>query len=86
MALRDDEGNAYSDKFLKDLILNLLIAGRDSSTSTLSWIAFELCTHLDVQRKVQQEVDEVLAGSPPDFGNVKELKYLDRVILESLRY
>ena len=68
------------------MILNLIMVGRDTTASALSWVTFELCTHPEVQRKVQEEVDGVLAGSPPDFENVKGLKYLDRVILETLRY
>ena len=86
MALRDDDGNAFSDEYLKYFILNFILAGRDTTSNALSWAMFELCTHPDVQRKVQEEVDGVLAGSPPDFESVKGLKYLDRVIHETLRY
>ena len=35
--------------------------------------------------KAQEEVDRILQGRPPSYKDVKDLKFLTRCIIESLR-
>jgi cytochrome P450 len=41
---------------LRGVVFTLIIAGRDTTASTLTWTIWELCRHPDVLRKVLQEV------------------------------
>lgn len=71
--------------FLRDTIMNYIIAGRDTTAVALTWAVHLISTHPHVQAKVIEEVDRVLGGRAPDYDSVKELPYLKAVILETLR-
>ncbi|KAF7820847.1 cytochrome P450 704C1-like [Senna tora] len=83
-------------KYLKDIILSFIIAGKDTTATTLSWFLYILCKHHDVQEKIVEEVEEAtkkMAG----FSNVEELAgsiteealenmpYLTAALTETLR-
>eukprot|EP00927_Polykrikos_kofoidii_P015901 TRINITY_DN1712_c0_g1_i1.p1 TRINITY_DN1712_c0_g1~~TRINITY_DN1712_c0_g1_i1.p1 ORF type:complete len:601 (-),score=65.29 TRINITY_DN1712_c0_g1_i1:127-1785(-) len=53
---------AKSTKFLRDVILNFVIAGRDTTACLLSWTFYVLCINPEIQRRVAEEVDRVLPG------------------------
>lgn len=58
-------------------------AGFDTVSALMSFTAFLLATHHDVQMKLQTEVDNIMNGSDgkPIYENVQAMKYLDMVIL-----
>ncbi|XP_064011537.1 thromboxane-A synthase isoform X1 [Pogoniulus pusillus] len=63
-----------------------LIAGYETTTSTLSFATYLLATNPECQERVLQEVDDFSAKHMvPDYQNVQELPYLDMVIAETLR-
>lgn len=63
-----------------------LLAGYETTSSTLAFAAYLLAIHQDCQEKLQREVDEFYARhDAPDYNNVQELQYLDMVISETLR-
>ncbi|NWV85739.1 THAS synthase, partial [Dasyornis broadbenti] len=63
-----------------------LIAGYETTTSTLAFATYLLATNPECQEKVLREVDEFSAKHMvPDYQNVQELPYLDMVIAETLR-
>jgi len=41
-----------SDKDLRDIVMNFIIAGRDTTAVTMTWTCYMLATHPDVERKV----------------------------------
>ena len=45
---------------LRDIILNFVIAGKDTTAATLSWFIYMLCKYPSVQEKVAREVKEVV--------------------------
>ncbi|XP_038685591.1 cytochrome P450 704C1-like [Tripterygium wilfordii] len=50
-------GLNYTDpKYLKDIILSFIIAGKDTTASTLSWFIYMLCKHQDIQERIAKEV------------------------------
>lgn len=77
-----------SNKELKDVIVNVMFAGRDTSSSTMSWAFYELERNLDVKEKVVREVASICgtgADAEYSFETMNELKYTHSVILEVLR-
>ncbi|XP_031127141.1 cytochrome P450 704C1-like [Ipomoea triloba] len=54
-----------TDEYLRDIILNFVLAGKDSSANTLSWFFYMLCKNPLVREKLDREIEEV-------FGNLKE--------------
>ena len=74
-----------SDKIkIRSELLNILLAGRDTTASLLSNVWFELSKRPDVWTRLRREVDS-LDGELPTFENLKDMKYLRAVLNESLR-
>ncbi|XP_049351502.1 cytochrome P450 704C1-like [Solanum verrucosum] len=83
-------------KFLRDIILSFIIAGKDTTATTLSWFIYVLCKYPHVQEKVAQEIKEATAEKEDatditDFAaNVSEdalekMQYLHAALTETLR-
>jgi cytochrome P450 family 135 len=71
---RDEDGRALTDEELRDELMTLLVAGHETTATSLAW-AFELLLrHRPQLARLQAEVDS---------GNGDE--YLDAVIKETLR-
>ncbi|XP_031262253.1 cytochrome P450 704C1-like [Pistacia vera] len=45
-------------KYLRDIVLNFVIAGKDTTAATVSWFFYLLCKHPDIQEKIAQEIIE----------------------------
>ncbi|KAI9645128.1 hypothetical protein NHQ30_005862 [Ciborinia camelliae] len=71
-------------KQLRDELLNILLAGRDTTASLLSNTFHVLARRPDIWQKLKAEIDE-LHGEKPDYDTMKSMKYLKYVLNESLR-
>jgi cytochrome P450 len=63
-------------------------AGHDTTGHTLTWMLMELCRNPATMEKLVAEVDRFVAGkgdTPVVYADLKELPYLTRCILETLR-
>ncbi|PYH86290.1 cytochrome P450 [Aspergillus uvarum CBS 121591] len=69
---------------LRDELMSLLTAGRDTTASLLSNLFSMLARHPDTWRCQRQEM-AFLAGRPPRHEQLKELQYLQCSLNESLR-
>jgi cytochrome P450 len=86
LGVRDETGEGFSDKEMRDQVMTLMFAGHDTSTSTLTFMMYELARHPDVVARLQQEQDEVLGNEPPDIDRLeREMPYLEMVLDEVLR-
>ncbi|KAL9225951.1 hypothetical protein vseg_001821 [Gypsophila vaccaria] len=52
----DDPENKATEKSLRDIVLNFVIAGRDTTATTLSWAIYMIMTHGGVAEKVYKEL------------------------------
>jgi len=85
-AMEDDDGEKFTDKFLRDIVLNFLIAGRDTTSETLTWCSYFLAKNPRVEAKLVQEIVETHGYDKiPDYDSVKHMPYLTAVIKETLR-
>jgi cytochrome P450 len=86
LTARDEDGSGLADEEIRDQVMTLMFAGHDTSTSTLSFLVYELARHPHVVARLQAEQDEALGGLAPTpqelFGS---LPYLDMVLDETLR-
>ncbi|KAK3711360.1 hypothetical protein LTR37_009740 [Vermiconidia calcicola] len=69
---------------IRSELLNILLAGRDTTASLLTNIWFMLSKRPDLWSKLQAEI-ATLDGDIPDFEQLKNLKYLKALLNESLR-
>jgi len=62
-------------------------AGFETSSTTMGFALYELAKHEDIQERARQEVQAILAqhGGELTYDCMKDMKYLDQVIAETLR-
>jgi len=85
--IQAEEKEQFSAKFLRDVVLSFVIAGRDTTACTLSWMFYILATNPDIQAKLVEEVDKCLSEKTVTFDSVKasDMPYLNGVLHETLR-
>ncbi|KAI6842745.1 putative P450 monooxygenase [Hortaea werneckii] len=69
---------------IRSELLNILLAGRDTTASLLTNVWWLLSTRPDIWERLQTEVAG-LNGELPTFEQLKEMKYLKALLNESLR-
>ncbi|KAI4244140.1 MAG: hypothetical protein L6R40_003124 [Gallowayella cf. fulva] len=69
---------------LRGELLNVMIAGRDTTASLLSNLWFVLANRPDIWTKLQEEIG-FLGGQAPTLEQLKNLTYLRHCVNESLR-
>ncbi len=62
---------------LRDQLVAVLLAGRDTTASTLSWTFYELARHPEMVKKLRKEIiDQVGLDRAPTYNDLKNMKYL----------
>ncbi|XP_078448022.1 cytochrome P450 704C1-like isoform X2 [Wolffia australiana] len=91
---REKSPEIITRTYLRDIILNMVIAGKDTTASALSWFIYRMCKQPDVQTKVAEELDcsipESSSGSSmaefaDKIGSLDTLPYLHAALNETLR-
>ncbi|KAG6495100.1 hypothetical protein ZIOFF_042891 [Zingiber officinale] len=64
MVEKEKDSENMNDKYLRDIILNIIIAGRDTTAITLSWFFYMLCNckHSSLQDQLAREVEDSTAA------------------------
>jgi cytochrome P450 len=70
---------------MRDELVTLLLAGHETTASTLSWAFHLLDQHPDVWRRMHEEAEEVLDGSPFHYEDLHRLRYTGMVVEEVMR-
>ncbi|KAL9641998.1 hypothetical protein ABK040_004054 [Willaertia magna] len=85
----------YSNELVEDKLTNeeiksdaliFILAGHETTTTTLQWLMFELCRHPEIQEKMREEINKVLPNKEkPKIEHFSQLHYVNQVIKETLR-
>lgn len=73
---------------LPSVILNFIIAGRDTTAQSLSWFMYEMWQHPEVAEKVRREVWSVVGRAPQrklEYDDYKLMPYTNAAFYESIR-
>jgi cytochrome P450 family 3 subfamily A len=84
-----DSGKIWklSDNAIEANVYAFLLAGYETTSTALGFTSWLLAKHQDVQRKLQQEIDETIkSGESINYEVVRKMPYMDAVFKESLRY
>lgn len=84
-ATDEETGEPISDEQARDEIKTLLIAGHETTATTLGWTFYLLSKHPEIEEQLRVELEEVLGGRAPTAEDVPNLKYTTKVLYESLR-
>ena len=68
---------------LRDELLSILFAGRDSTAATLTNLFFEISRRREVWQRLRQEVTQTLNRRSPSFSNLTQMEYLHSCVNES---
>eukprot|EP01059_Diplonema_ambulator_P016922 TRINITY_DN288_c0_g2_i2.p2 TRINITY_DN288_c0_g2~~TRINITY_DN288_c0_g2_i2.p2 ORF type:complete len:246 (+),score=122.55 TRINITY_DN288_c0_g2_i2:60-740(+) len=83
------EGKTYTRQFLRDMVLNTVIAGRDTTGSALTSCIQFLCDHPEWQDKLTAEAKEVFNGNTQEaltFDDIEgKTPIAEAIFMESLR-
>jgi len=72
--------------FLRDQIVSLLLAGRDTTAAIFIWIFYEISRNPQCYAKLRQEVLQILGEhDPPTYNDLKTMKYLQHTMNEAMR-
>jgi len=86
MEARDRSGQAMSDRQLANEIKTLIVAGHETTASTLNWAWYLLSQHPETEEKLFGELSYSLGSSKfPDFADLPKFDYTNHVIEEALR-
>ncbi|PRQ59920.1 putative abieta-7,13-dien-18-ol hydroxylase [Rosa chinensis] len=82
-------------KYLRDMVLSFIVAGKDTTASALSWFFYMMCKHLDIQEKIAEEVREVTGLNSTSSADevaanlteeaLSKMQYLHAALTETLR-
>ncbi|RDA82616.1 hypothetical protein CP532_4452 [Ophiocordyceps camponoti-leonardi (nom. inval.)] len=73
-------------KVIRDQIVNVILAGRDTTAGTLSFALYELARNPAVVARLRAEILEIVgAEEAPTYEHLKNMTYLRAVVDETLR-
>ncbi|KAK7270959.1 hypothetical protein RJT34_26505 [Clitoria ternatea] len=76
----------YTDEIIKGLALAMLLAGTDTSATTLEWAMSNLLNHPNVIEKAKNELDTHIGQERlVDESDISKLPYLQSIVYETLR-
>jgi len=84
-AVDEDSGARMSDQQLRDEMMTLFLAGHETTANALTWTLYLLSRHPDVDTKLFDELQRVLADRVPSVSDLPKLPYTEMVIREALR-
>jgi len=81
----DEDGRPMSPQELRDELLTLLVAGHETSATSLAWIFYYLLKDREILEGVRAELRQVVGEGPIRPEQVKELRLLDASVKETAR-
>ncbi|KAL6009895.1 hypothetical protein ACLOJK_000326 [Asimina triloba] len=79
-----------SEEFLRDIIVSFILAGRDTTSTSLAWFFWLLSSNPEAEQKIVDELKSIrsrnaYSGQIFGFEELKEMHYLHASISEALR-
>ncbi|MEX5717399.1 cytochrome P450 [Geodermatophilus maliterrae] len=76
---------AVGRRRVRDELVTLLLAGHETTASTLTWTLHLVDQHPDVARRLHEEAVAVLGDRPPRYEDLQALTYTAQVVQEVMR-
>ncbi|KAL5556899.1 hypothetical protein UlMin_039135 [Ulmus minor] len=87
LSLQESQPEYYTDHIIKGFILVILLAGTETSATTLEWAMSNLLNHPHILKKARAELDAYVGSKQHlvDEQDISKLTYLQSIISETLR-
>ncbi|KRT83871.1 cytochrome P450, partial [Oryctes borbonicus] len=81
-----NDSTGLTHEQIREEVDTFMFEGHDTTTASICWTIFLLGLHLDIQERAFEEVSQILCDDKSlEISDLNELKYLERIIKESLR-
>ncbi|XP_050540751.1 cytochrome P450 4g15-like [Daktulosphaira vitifoliae] len=83
----NDKGANFSNKYLRDEILTMMLGGSETSSITICFCILMLAIHQDIQDKVYEEIYQIMGDCDRilTIDDTVKFVYLEQCIKETLR-
>nr|ADR00355.1 cytochrome P450 CYP3A78 [Phascolarctos cinereus] len=83
---RNNSPKALTEMEIVAQAVTFLFAGYETTSTTLTFISYNLATHPEIQKKLHEEIDSNLPNkASPTYDTIFQMEYLDMVVNETLR-
>ncbi|KAK0439708.1 cytochrome P450 [Desarmillaria tabescens] len=77
--------NTDDTKVIRDELVNILVAGRDTTASLLTFAVYMMCEHPEMATRLRSEILEKAGTRIPTYEDIRDMKYLRAFLNETLR-
>lgn len=81
-----DAANYLTPENLKNVLLNLFMAGTETTRMTLNWAFLAIANYPEVQEKLRSEIESVIGSDIPTDEHRKRCHYVQAFIAEIMRF
>ncbi|WBB80697.1 cytochrome P450 [Micromonospora sp. WMMD882] len=85
LSTREDPDPGHGRQRMRDELVTLLLAGHETTASTLGWALYLVDRHPEVAERLHAEAVEVLGDRLPTYEDLPRLRYTNMVIEETMR-
>jgi len=85
LARDEEDGGAMNDRQVRDEALTLFLAGHETTANALTFTWYLLSQNPEAEAMLHAELDSVLGGRVPSFGDLARLRFTEAVLAESMR-
>lgn len=85
LAAYPDENDPVGRSRLKDELITILLAGHETTASTLAWTWYRVGLDPRIRRRMREEAIDVLGNRAPRFEDLHDLRYIGQVVQETMR-
>nr|UHB15535.1 cytochrome P450 [Paris polyphylla] len=82
----EEDPEHMTDQYLRDIILNFLIAGKDTTANTLTWFFYLLCKNPIVQEKIVSEIRDAVTSEGQSADIIEFASQLTQPVLDKMQY
>ncbi|MER5731936.1 cytochrome P450 [Streptomyces sp. NPDC002138] len=84
-AAQSADDGSFDAAELRDQVLIFLLAGHETTATSLAFSLHLLARHPELQTRAREEISRVLGDRTPEAADLERLPYLTRVLKESMR-
>src|SRR5262249_59784175 len=84
-SIRQEADPRVGQQRLRDELVTLLLAGHETTASTLSWAFHLIDRHPQVRERLHAEAVQVLGNRLPEYEDLHRLVYTSMVVQETMR-
>jgi cytochrome P450 len=80
-----EEDKRVGDRRMRDELVTLLLAGHETTASTVGWTLNLVSRHPDVRQRLHEEALAVYGDQRPSYQDLTQLRYTHMVLQEAMR-